>query len=356
MVGIVGLAAAAALAFNVLVQFERDPTVFASFGEESVDITAYAEEQLSRDVLTRPALGHDGKYFFVLANDPWLIDPEENALVIDRPRYRAQRMFYPVVASAGGTLEADTIIWTLLITNVIAMGLGTWAVATLASDMGGSPWWGLAFVLNIGFISEQNIDGAGVVAAAAAFWAIVLLRRERIAWAVALLTVSALSREAMLIAAAGSAFWLWRRGEKARATWAVTLPTATAVVWAVFVRLRLGFGDETAEIQEIGLPFVGLVEAFDLWLDDPVDLAAGLAILLLLALFTRRALGSDELVGWAFLGFVPLALLFTRQVWASYFDISRAVAPAITAFILLAFVVGPPDRQRENTPYVTERP
>jgi len=332
--------AAAALAVNVLSQFERDPTVFASFGEESVDITNYAEEQLGRKVLTRPALGHDGKYFFVLANDPWLLDPEENALVIDRPRYRAQRMFYPIVASVGGVLEADAIIWTLLITNVIAMGLGTWAVTTLASDMGGSPWWGLAFVLNVGFISEQNIDGAGVVAAAAAFWAIVLLRREKLGWAVVLLTVSALSREAMLIAAVGSAFWLRRRGEKGKAVWVASVPAAAVAAWAVFVRLRLGFAGDTAEIQEIGLPFVGLVEAFDLWLDDPVDLAAGLAILLLLALFTRRALGSQELVAWAFLGFVPLALLFTRQVWASYFDISRAVAPAITAFFLLAFVGG----------------
>ena len=49
---------------------------------------------------------------------------------------------------------------------------------------------------------------------------------------------------------------------------------------------------------------------------------------------------SGQLVGWAFLGFVPLAILFTRQVWQSYFDITRAAAPVLTAFVLLVFVSG----------------
>jgi hypothetical protein len=43
------------------------------------------------------------------------------------------------------------------------------------------------------------------------------------------------------------------------------------------------------------------------------------------------------LVGLAFVGFVPLALLLTEPVWRSYFDVTRAIAPVITAFILLAF-------------------
>ena len=36
-------------------------------------------------------------------------------------------------------------------------------------------------------------------------------------------------------------------------------------------------------------------------------------------------------------GFVALGVVFTRQVWQSYFDITRAVAPAITAFVLMMF-------------------
>jgi hypothetical protein len=335
VVGLVGLLVAVGFAARLLIQHNGDPTIFTSFGEDAVAITEYAEGELGREVITRDQLGHDGRFFFVLANDPWLLDSNLHTSAVDRPRYRAQRMLYPMLAGGGGLLEGESIVWSLLIVNLLAMGLGTWGVADLASEMGGSPWWGLAFPLNVGLISEMNIDSAGVLAAAAAFWALVFLRRGRMGPGVALLTASALSREAMLIVAAGSAWWLWRGGLRRAAALAMGIPTGLVVAWAIYVRIRLGLGTDGAEIQEIGWPFVGLIEAFDGWLGDPVDLAAGLAILLLLALFTRRALLSSEVVGWALLGFVPLTFLLTKQVWLSYFDITRGIAPALTGFVLL---------------------
>lgn len=339
VVGLVGLAIATVVAGRLLFASGGDPTVFASFGEDSVEITSYAEQELGREVVTRPQLGHDGRFFFVLANDPWLVDGEQHNSLIDRPTYRAQRMLYPMLAGGGGLFGAETIAWSLLLVNLLAMGLGTWGVATLASDLGGSPWWGLAFTLNVGLISEMNIDAAGVVAAAAAFWGVVFLRRRAIGPGIALLAVSALSREAMLIVAAGTAWWLWRQGHRKQSIVTLGIPTGLVVLWGIYVRVRLGPGGDVAEIQELGWPFVGLIQAFEGWFIDPIDLAIGLAILILLALFTRRV-ASDGLVGWAFFGFVPLALLLTRQVWLSYYDITRAIAPVLTAFVLLVFVVG----------------
>lgn len=335
IVGLVGLAIALGLSAQVLIQYDGDPTIFASFGEDS-RITPYAEGLLGREVVTRESVGHDGRFFFVLANDPWLTNPDDLGL-LDRPIYRAQRMFYPMIAGGAGLLDPEGVIFALLLVNLGAMGLGTWAVATLASDMGGSPWWGLAFVLNVGFVSEMNVDGAGVVAAAAAFFALVMLRRGFLAPAVVLLTVSALSRESMLIVVVGSAFWLWRRGQRKEAAVIAGVPTALVGAWALFVRSRLLGVGTGVQIEEIGLPFVGLVRAFEGWLSDPLDLIVGVVMVLMLALFTRRALISPEILGWAFLGFVPLAFLLTRQVWWSYFDISRAIAPVLTALVLLVF-------------------
>jgi hypothetical protein len=249
-------------------------------------------------------------------------------------------MFYPLIAGLGGLASAETIVWTLLIINIIAMGLGTWVVAHLAVRMGGSAWWGLAFALNLGFISEMNIDGAGVIAAAAAFGAVVMLLDEKLGWAVALLTISVLSREAMLIAVAGSAFWLWRRDRKRDALWVTAVPVAAVGLWAMYLRLRIEFDTGLSEVQEIGWPFAGFLDAFQVWRGDPLNMVAGLAMMLLFVLFTRRVLISGQLVGWAFLGFVPLAILFTQQVWQSYFDITRAAAPVFTAFVLLVFVSG----------------
>lgn len=338
IVGLVGLGLAVVLVLRVLSAFDYDPTVFAAFGSDSTEITEYGESVLGREVKTRAALGHDGKYFFVLANDPWLLEPSENVLVIDRPLYRAQRMLYPVLAGGLGLFTPSLVVWSLIVVNILSMGLGTWVTATLARDMGASAWWGLAFALNLGFISEMNIDGAGVVAAAAAFASVLLYRRGKAGAAVVLLCLAALAREAMLIAAAGSSLWLWRRGDRGNALKALFMPGAAVGLWAIFLRLRLGWEAGVGQVQEIGLPFQGFAESFEVWAEEPLDMVAGIAMIVLFVLYTRRAILADRLIGWAFLGFVPLGILFTRQVWVNYFDITRAVAPLITAFVFLAFV------------------
>lgn len=341
-VGIAAAGAAIILSSIVLSQVGWDATVFVGFGEEEPLTRGYAEQRLG-EVRLRPAQGHDGKFFFVQANDPWVLHPEQNAGVLARPLYRSQRMFYPLVAGLGGTLPPEVIVWGLLVANLVAMGVGSWAVGLIAIRMEMSAWWGLSFVLNPGLINELSIDGAGVVAAAAAFGACALFLRERDGMGILLLALAALTREAMLIAAVGSAWWLWRyQGQKRVSLLTLAIPLATVGSWAVYLRMRIGLDAGAAQIQEIGMPFTGFIQAVQGWRADPLDLASGLAILILLVLYTRRVLTSERLVGWAFVGFVALALVLTRPVWQSQFDITRAVAPAITAFVLLLFAPRPP--------------
>ena len=337
LVGLVAVAFSSLIAIRVLSQVEWDATIFIAFGEEAMPTREYAEERLG-EVYLRPEQGHDGKFFYVQANDPLVLDPDENAMVLDRPLYRSQRMLYPVAAGGFGLLGPEAIVWSMLVVNLVAMGVGTWVVAKIAVEMGGSPWWGLAFALNLGFISEVNIGGAGVVAAAAAYGAVLCVMRGKRAFAIVLLVLAALSREAMLIAAAGSALWLWMQGERRWAILTGAVPLSAVAAWAVYLRLRIGTGAVTSQVQEIGWPFVGFIEAFESWVTDPIDMAAGVAMMLLFIFFTRRVLITRHIVGVAFVGFVALGLVFTEQVWHSYFDITRAVAPIITSFVLLLFL------------------
>jgi hypothetical protein len=337
VVGLVGLTLASLLAVRVLASVEWDPTIFTAFGEEATPTREYAEERLG-EVFLRPAQGHDGKFFFVQANDPWVVDPEINAQVLDRPLYRSQRMLYPVLAGGAGAFGPEAVVWAMILVNVVAMGIGTWVTAKIAMEMGGSPWWGLAFALNLGFISEVNIGGAGVVAAAAAFAAVLMFMKDRIVVGVGMLAIAALAREAMLIAVAGTALWLWLDKRRKLAVTTALVPGLAVVAWAAYLRMRIGEGTVTAEVQEIGWPFAGFVQAIQSWLDDPIDLAVGIAMIILFLLFTRRVLIGKHLVGWAFLGFVLLGIAFTEQVWHSYFDITRAVAPISTSFVLLVFL------------------
>jgi hypothetical protein len=345
-VALVAVALASIYAVTELSSVDWDATHFVAFGEDAIEIREYAEARLG-EVKLRGDLGHDGRFFFVQANDPWVLEPEANALVLDRPLYRTQRMFYPLVAGGFGILDPQGVVWGLLAVNLVAMGLGSWAVAVVASEMGVSPWWGLAFLLNIGLVSELNIDGAGIVAAAAGFGAVALFLKGRFWWGVGMLVVAALSREVMLVVAAGSAWWWWHhRGNRRRAVLSLMIPAAAVGVWATYLRMQIGWDGGVSEVEEIGLPFVGFLRALrNYWLDDPTDLIVGLAMLLILVLFAFRALTRRDLVSLAFVGFALVGILLTEQVWRSYFDITRGIAPVITVFVLMVVSSPKPARR-----------
>jgi len=342
-VAVVTLAVGVLLCIRPVIVSGGDASFFIAIGEDSGEIRHYVEERLG-EVPLRAALGHDGRFFFVQANDPWVLEAAENAEILDRPLYRSQRMFYPTMASGLGTLGPEAIVWGMLIVNLLAMILGSVAASSIAISMGMSHWWGLAFVLNLGFVSELNIGGAGIVAAAAAFGAVALVLKQKMGWATLLLTVAALSREVTLIVAAGVAFWLWQKERNKRhAIVAFAVPLMFVALWAVYLRFQIDAEAGGAQVREIGWPFVGAFSALSSWFRDPVDLLVGLAVIVILALFSWRALTQDHLVGWAFVGFVAVAVLLTEPVWHSYFDITRAIAPVLTAYAVL---LGYKDRSR----------
>ncbi|MGH8872079.1 MAG: hypothetical protein ACRDWS_08900 [Acidimicrobiia bacterium] len=337
-VGLVALAVAALFSVRVLAAVGWDPTVFVAFGEGATATTQYAEERLGT-VYLRGNQGHDGKYFFVQAHDPLLLEPAANAKILDRPLYRSQRMLYPLIAGGFGLFDSDAIVWAMLVVNLIAMSCGTYATARVAQQMGGSAWWGLAFAFNIGLISELNIGGAGALATALAFGAVAAIREDRDELALILLSLSALAREVMLIVGLGIACWLWMRGKRRKAARFTLVPIAVFASWVLYAGLRVGWSTGLSQAgAAFDLPFVGVAKALPGWLGSPLDMVAGLATLFLVTVYSWRTVRSGALVGWAFLGLNALVFVLSELVWTNYFDITRAVAPAITAFVLMMFL------------------
>jgi hypothetical protein len=246
-------------------------------------------------------------------------------------------MLYPLLASAAGLLEGWAVAWGLIVVNLLAVALGTWATSRLATTIGTSAWLGLAFVLNPGVIFELVIDGAGALGWAMAVLGIWLVVEHRYSAAAAALAGAVLAREAMVLVAIGLALWLWR-SERIRAPGIVIWPTATAFLWGVWVRFRLEVPLFTSESEEIGLPFVGLEGAFTRWIEEPGrNLLLGVVVIALLLVATMQAVRRPSAVSYSTLGFAVLALFLTRQVWLNYFDITRAVAPVFTTFVLALF-------------------
>ena len=114
------------------------------------------------------------------------------------------------------------------------------------------------------------------------------------------------------------------------------VPTAAVALWALYLRLQISSDGGAGEIRRDRAPLRRVLpsphqlldrrRASRIWSWEWVSW-------LLLFVYLRRVVASDDLVGWAFLPFTVLGILLTEQVWRSYFDITRAIAPVITALL-----------------------
>jgi hypothetical protein len=340
-VGLVGLVIAISYAVLVLASADFNPTIFLAEGRENSVPLSYAEEQLDMEIRTRPALGHDGKFFFAQSVDPWISDPATLARVLDFPTYRAQRMLYPTLASVLGTLSPDQVVWGLLLANLVGAGIGSAATAAVASGLGGSPWLGLAFAINPGIWSEIDIDGSGVLALALALLGLWAVLRQHEVWATLAFAGAALSRETMLLFAGGIfiGWWLTKR------TWKwhlVVAPIAAVAIWRAFLTLRFDGYEDPAKLGE-GLtrnfnliPLGGLIEAISGW-QDPQEAVWGWAIVALLAMFALRVLRDPTAIGLAAVPFLLLAIFGSETIWREPYDIARATSPIFTMYPVLLF-------------------
>lgn len=350
LVGVASLAIGLMIALRLLIPNGMDATVFLALGEDAPVQARYASERVG-GVVTRDALGHDGKFFFIQANDPWFLDPERNAALLDRPVYRGGRMLYPMIAGGFGVFPPGWIVWSMLVTNLLAVGIGAALVASLAARWNASPWLGLAVPLNIGLIFEIGIDGAGVVAYVFCLGAVYSLVEGRSWLAALLLAAAALSREAMLAFAIGLILLSWV--EERRIRWRLfAVPVAVLALWYAYLRWRLvGISGTGGGSEIFAAPFVGMLRSFPSWVQDPSDLILNGSLLFVAVVFTMKALRSRFPLVWGAIPFVLLSTVLSRYVWNEPFDLSRALTPVITAFpfVLLA-------QMDPRSPELTEPP
>jgi hypothetical protein len=335
---VAGLAFGLAVVLRLLVPGGMDPTMFLAIGRDKPIQRAYAERLLG-PVQTRRGAGHDGKFFFAQANDPWYLEPNEHAAVLDRPMYRGERMLYPVIAGGFGFFPPGVVVWSLIIVNVLALGVGTLLAAKLAHAWNLSPWLGLAVPLNVGLLYEVAIDGSGVVAYACCLAGVYALIRGRTWLASFAFAAAALGREVMLVFAVGLLVLLWL--EHRRAPWRIVfVPAAALAVWWAYLGSRLqevpGTGGAPALFAP---PFFGFLQAFRSWIAHPdLQVAFDLILVVIVVAFAALAPRSRLPIAWGGLPFVVLAILLSVDVWLEPFDFTRALAPVFTAAPFLLVV------------------
>lgn len=335
-VGVAGFLFGVAV-FLALIGYYGDMTGFLWASNSHAPMVAHLESLVGRPVIQIDGTGHDGQYFFLQANDPWMLNSDEGLEFLDFPTYRAQRMLYPAVAGIGGLLGPTQILWGLVMTNILAMGAGSWGLGRLAASMGMSRWLGLAFALNPGVIFELAIDGGSILGWALAIWGLVAVNEQRWSVASTLFAGAVLARETMVLVALGAFAFVWFSERRPRLGLLVA-PAAAAGLWWCVVRVQLDVLPRRVGADTLDVPFRGLWVGVSNWLSTGgLNLALGILVLFCAVVIAVSAVLRPSLLAWATVGFVPLMLVLHEAVTGGGLNITRAMIPVLSGATVLVF-------------------
>lgn len=166
-------------------------------------------------------LGSDGQFFYDIA-----VDPLNARYYIDWPAYRYSRPLYPFVARVLAFGRIDWVMYSLLITNLLALVASTWILAAYLLRKGVSPWWALVFSFCPGaFLGLQRdlTEPLSYALIAAAVYLFTFGGRYRIVTSGAVFALAVLARDKALIFAGIYALSL-------------VLPRGPADLWSPWIR------------------------------------------------------------------------------------------------------------------------
>jgi hypothetical protein len=336
-VGLIGLLLGTLLAASII-RTEGSPEALIRAPSGDPEMLAHIESLLG-PVPTFPEYGHDGKFFLLLALDPFLTDRESLSRYFDLPAYRAERILYPMLAGGFGLLGPGEVVWGLIVVNVAAMGLGVWATARICQLLGLPPVLGLFFCLNPGLIYELGIDSASILGMALAFVGLLFVLQGAPWMAAGFFLLGGLARETMILLAVGAVacLVLARRRRPAAIV-------ATSVLllggWLAFIRWLMPRSRLTDVPESFTLPFQGLLGVVPDWLSHPPSQQANLIWLLICVVVC--AIGAwlrPSPFSWGVAAFLPLLIVLSEPVARYDFNLTRAVAPFLTAGPILAWAM-----------------
>lgn len=282
---------------------------------------------------------HDGAYYYVVARRPW--DLTTVAESLDAPRYRLQRIVFPVAARVAYPFGDGTgLMWSLFAVGVIGIFVGCAATGALSAALRGPAWPAVVFGAMPGAMLSLRISVSDPLALALALWAVVLAIRGRWVWAIVLGCLAVLTKEPLLLVLVGYAVHRWDR----RAALLVAVPAAVAAAWAAVLFVAVPAGHNRG--GTLALPFSGLIESARFWAQgyEPLGLLAVLVGLVLAgAALAKRGLGHP--LAWA----VAIQLAFLLVVHVDTLgperNGSRLLLPvAVLAVVMLATPTAPARR------------
>jgi hypothetical protein len=305
----------------------------ASFFVTAGDLLVDGNAPKSLTVL-KANTGYDGEFYYRLALDPFTSERTAFGITFDSPRYRQQRILYPLIAWALSLGRPEAVPWVLIAVNYAALCAIAWLGGAYARHAGRHALWGMAFPLYAGFLLTLSRDLTEIVEVCCVLGAVHSVRRGRQWWGAGLLTLAILAKETALLVAAG-AFLAWLAGRRRPSVevkpQVFLVPFAVFAVWQTWLVWTWGSGPAKEIQSNVGLPLAsfapfvaevfGVTGAFRLKTSIEVFL-----ILLLIgsAAFALRSTRGMRLEKASWLLYSALVVSLTRSVWCEDWAFFRA--------------------------------
>lgn len=341
---------AAGLVLAVYLSQGGRPDAFVRFGQET-QVGQLGKEALGPDLQVTLIEGHDGQYFWLLAHDPLLSRSGPWLDRLDTPFYRSQRILYPALVAPWLLGGEWSLLYGMVITNLVVVFLGALVTANLCRDLGVTTLGGLAFTLNIAVLVSVLFDLTDALMILLLVAMALALVRNRPVLAVVAGGAAGLSKEAAVpvVIALVFGWWFERRSDgdrEVRARTAIAVGVASVVPWALwtaYARLRVGdlVGVGRGRIAVGPVPLAGILETMrDGWLPEGRydDLVVGLVALAISVAIIVRVARRRTMLMWAALPVALSMLVAGPQVYNSGQDPLRVVGAAIT-FVVIDLLV-----------------
>jgi len=299
--------------------------------------------RLPKGVPIFPDGGYDGQYYYRLALDPLAWGHRAFGITLDNNAWLG-RISYPTLAWVVATGHRSLVPTTLVMVNVIALGVLGGLGAAFARRAGRPPLWGLVLAGYWGFLWTVSRDLTEVVTAAGIIGGLLALRHGRPLLGALALSIAVLSRETVLVVIAAlclARLLCWARAFLGAAaprgalsdssgrtgpslvdlSW--VLPLLAFGAWQAAVAVRTGAVPLTASRGvNSGIPFVGAARGIAHYL--PL-LPSTLSLLWVGEFALLVAFGTVAAISFP----STTALLHERLAWIGYGITGISLAPGI---------------------------
>jgi hypothetical protein len=200
-------------------------------------------------------LGLDGQQYYAIARDPWHL--HGTAKQLDAARYRYQRPLLPWLAWALHPTGGGTgLVLALVAVGLAGVFVGALGAGALATRWRGPPWVAALFPILPGAYWSLRVTVSDALALGLALAALALAARSKHLPAILVGILAVLAKEPVILL---FAVWALHRRTRRDALLFV-VPAAVVVAWMGVLHLALPA--DVDRPQDIGAPFVGLVQAW----------------------------------------------------------------------------------------------